>query len=142
MPVKLTPEEYRKKHATRLKQAIEDMRQGVERVSEAPGAKAARAADKWHNRISDTATRDKWARRVSAVGLDEWKAKMIQKGLPRVSGGIDGAADKVEAFAAELFAHQNRLLQEIERMPDLTLEDSIARATAWIRGMAQFKRGG
>ncbi len=140
MAVRLTPEQYRKKHAARLKASIEDMRAGIERVTEAPGAKAAANADKWHARISEANTREKWQRRVGAVPLDEWKTAMTEKGLPRVAGGIDGAAQKVEDFAAQLFEHQNRLLAEVERMPDLTLEDSISRASAWIRGMSQFKR--
>jgi len=137
---KVTPEEYQRKHAQRLKAAIEDMRRGIERVNEAPGAKAAAAADKWHARISAAETKQKWARRVSSVTLNEWKEAIINKGLPRVAGGIDNAAEDVVKFAEQLLTYQERLQSEIERMPDLTLEDSINRMTAWVRGMSRFKR--
>ena len=142
MPVKLTPEQYQKKQAQRLKAALGDMREGIERVTEAPGAKAAKAADKWHAAVSQPDVKAKWQRRVGSVTLDDWKSKMINKGLPRVSAGIDNAAPKVIKFAAELFAHQNKLLEQLKTMPDLTLEDSINRASWWIREMNKFKRGG
>ena len=140
MAVKLTPEEFADKHARRLKGAIDDMRAGIERVDEAPGKKAAAKKAKWADRMSRTETHDKWAKRVGEVPLDSWKKKMTDKGLPRVAGGIDDARDKVVNFAEALIDHQNAGLKDIEKMPDLTLEDSIARAQAWIRHMAKFKR--
>ncbi len=140
MPVKLTPQEFREKHARRLKASVEDIRAGVERVTEAPGQKAAAKADKWFAAISSQDTKDKWKRRVAAVSLEEWKGKMIDKGVGRIAQGIDGAAAKVEDFAEKLIAHQNAGLGQIEKMPDLTLEDSISRSTAWIRHMSTFKR--
>ncbi len=140
MPVKLTPAEFREKHARRLKAAVEDIRLGVERVDVAPGEKAAAKVDKWHQAISSQDTKDKWRRRVAAVSLQDWKEKMINKGVGRIAAGIDAAGPKVEEFAEKLIAHQNAGLGAIDKMPDLTLEDSISRATAWIRHMSQFKR--
>ena len=140
MPVKLTAQEFQEKHARRLKAAVEDIRAGVERVTEAPGLAAAAKVDKWHAAISSQDTKDKWKRRVAATTLDDWKDKMINKGVGRIAAGIDGAQDKVIDFAEKLITHQNTGLVTIEKMPDLTLEDSISRATAWIRHMSNFKR--
>lgn len=140
MAVKLTAAEFREKHARRLKAAVDDIRDGVGRVTEAPGKKAAEKADKWHQNISSEKTKSKWKERVGSVPLEEWKDKMLTKGVGRVAAGIDAAGPKVEAFAEKLIAHQNTGLAEIERMPDLTLEDSVSRATAWIRHMSKFKR--
>lgn len=138
--VKLTAQEFREKHARRLKAAVPDIQAGVARVTDAPGAKAAEKVDKWHQSISAQETKDKWQRRVASVSVDEWKAHMLNKGVPRIAAGIDGAAAKVEEFAEKLIVHQNAGLQQIDRMPDLTLEDSISRATAWIRHMSSFRR--
>lgn len=140
MPVNITPEEFQEKHARRLKAATEDMRRGVERVSEAPGKKAAEKVDKWVAAITSSETQQKWARRVASVSLDDWKQKMISKGIGRVAAGIDAAAPKTIEFATKLIEHQNRGLTALERMPDLTLEDSVNRAATWIRHMANFKR--
>jgi hypothetical protein len=65
---------------------------------------------------------------------------MIDKGLNRVASGIDGAAAKVTAFAAELLPHIDKQVDAIKKMPDTTLEDNISRMTTFIRGMAKFKR--
>lgn len=138
MPVKVTAEELAAKWGTRLKGSIEDMRRGIESVQDAPGAKAAAKADKWQAAISSAETKAKWARRVGAVTVDEWKRSMTEKGLPRVAAGVDNAQPKMQRFAGQLIDHQNRGLTQIERMPDLTLEDSINRMAAWTRHMAKF----
>ena len=136
---KLTPEQFREKHARRLKGAIEDMRRGIEQVNEAPGVKAAEAVDKMRARLLQAIDDGKWSRKVSAVSLNEWKQAMLNKGLGRIAAGIDGSADKVEKFAAQLLSYQDNLKAKLEGMPDLTLEDSIQRMITWIRGMADFK---
>ena len=136
---KLTPVQAREKHARNLKGSLTDIRDGINRVTVAPGTKAAAKADKWQMAIASTETKDKWARRVGSVSLEEWKRKAIDKGVPRISGGIDAAAGKMDAFYSQLFPFQESLQGRIAGMPDLTLEDSVARATAWIRGMADFE---
>lgn len=140
MPVRVTAAEYQEKHARRLKAALEDMRTGVQRVTEAPGVKAAAAQDKMRANLMSAIDSGKWGRRVASVPLAEWQDKMINKGIPRVSMGIDAAADKVRDFAQQLIDHENNLLTEIDRLPSITLEDSIVRATTWIRRMAEFER--
>jgi hypothetical protein len=139
MPVKVTPDQLAEKWARRLKGSIEDMRRGVDRVEEAPGAKAAAAADKWQARISEDRTKRKWAARVGGVSLADWKRAMTEKGLSRIASGVDGAAGKMQRFAAQLVDYQNRGLEQIARMPDLTLEDSINRMAQWARYMAEFE---
>lgn len=135
---KLTPTEAREKHARRLKAALDDMRKGVEAVTEAPGKKAAASQAKMRASVIASIDSGKWARKVSGVSLEDWKKSMVEKGLNRVAAGIDGAADKVEAFFTQLFPYQDTLQRELDAMPDLTLEDSIQRMTKWVRGMAKF----
>jgi len=138
--VKLTAAEFREKHARRLKASVDDIRAGVERVTEAPGAKAAAKADKWIQNLSKQETVDKWKRQVGKVSLDDWKSAMTNKGVGRIAAGIDASAAKVEEFADKLIQHQNAGLGKIAGMPDLTLEDSIQRMTEWTRHMSNFKR--
>ncbi len=136
--VKVTPEQWADKQARNLKNSIEDMRIGIENVTEAPGAKAAKQADKWAQNLQ--ASKDKWAKNTAAVPLDDWKAKMINKGLSRVGPGIDAARDKVVAHAEKVTPHIETGMRELERMPDLTLQDSVERAAFWIRHMATFNK--
>jgi ElaB/YqjD/DUF883 family membrane-anchored ribosome-binding protein len=136
---RVTAEQFQEKHARRTKAALEDMRAGIEGVTEAPGAKAAQKADKMRQKLLEALDSGKWARRVGSVSLEDWKKQMLEKGVARVPAGIDGAADKVTAFAGQLLTHEEKLMAEVDKMPDLTLEDSVARATAWIRGMSKFE---
>jgi len=137
---KLTPQEAREKHARRLKGAAEDMRKGVDRVNEAPGKRAAEKQEKMRENLIRSIDSGDWARRVAAVPLEEWRSKMRDKGIPRVAAGIDGAAGKMEDFFGQLFDHQDRLQDQVDSMPDLTLEDNINRMVTFIRGMSEFKR--
>ena len=137
---KLTAKEVTEKHARRLKGAVEDMRTGVERVTESPTAKAAKAADKMKARIVASIDNGKWAAGLNRVSLDEWKSKMLTKGVNRVAQGIDEASGKVEAFYADLLPHIDRGKEKFAKMNDVTLEDSINRMTTFIRHMSNFKR--
>lgn len=137
---KLTPEEFADKHARRLKSSIEDIRAGVEKTSVAPGVLAAKKADKMLANLQARVQDGTWAKRVAGVSLDEWKAKMVNKGLSRISGGIDEAHDKVVDFASQLLPAVESAQAKVKAMPDLTLEDSINRMTTFIREMAKFRK--
>ena len=138
--VRVTAEEFQEKHARRTTAALEDMRRGVERVTEAPGALAAAKEKKMRQNLLAAIDSGKWRRRVASVSLDDWKADMLEKGVGRVTGGLERSKDKVIEFAGKLIAHQNAILAKLDTMPDLTLEDSIARMTLQVREMVKFKR--
>jgi len=137
---KLTAEEFQEKHARRLKASLEDMRHGVEGVTENPMAKAAAKADKMKANIVASIDSGKWAAGLNRVATDDWKRAMIDKGINRVASGIDGAAPKVTAFAAKLLPFIDGEVAKVKKMPDITLEDSISRMTSFVRGMSKFKR--
>ena len=137
---KLTPAEAREKHARNLVNAIPDARKGIEAVTVAPGIAAAAAQEKMKRNLIKSIDDGTWATNIAAVPLEEWQRLMIEKGLGNIPAGIAAAADKVEDFFSQLFPYQDNLKKDIERLPDLTLEDSIARMTTWVRGMAKFKK--
>lgn len=135
---KLTAKEVQEKHGRRLKGAIEDMRSGIERVNVSPTAQAAAKQEKMKARINAAIDSGKWAAGLRAVSLEEWKDKITTKGLPRVAAGIDAAAPKVEKFYSQLLPHIDKVKVEVQKLPDLTLEDSINRMSTFVRGMARF----
>jgi len=139
---RLTPDEYVEKHARRLKGAVDDMRQGVQRVNTAPTLQAAAKKDKMRANITASLDSGKWERGLKRVTLDDWKQKMINKGVGRVATGIDEAAPKVRAFASELLPYIDNISAAVSKMPDTTLEDNINRMTTFVRGMAKFQRKG
>ncbi len=137
---RVTAKEFQEKHARRLKAALDDMRKGVERVSVSPTELAAKKADKMRTNIIESIDSGKWAAGLRRVTLEDWKTKMLEKGVARVSSGIDAAAPKVVDFAEKLLPHVDAGVAKIEKMPDVTLEDNISRMTDFIRHMAKLKR--
>lgn len=137
---KLTPDQIARKQADRLKAASAEFRSGVESVTQAPGQLAAQAQAKMRAGILDAIDSGRWASAVSAVSLADWKARMIEKGLPRLASGVDAAIPKMTKFYQALISYQDSLKSEIDRMPSMTLEDNINRMTTWVRRMAEFKK--
>jgi hypothetical protein len=137
---KLTATEFQDKHARRLKGAVEDMRRGIDRVTESPTEKAAAQQDKMLMRLTAAVQNGKWAAGLKRVSLDAWKKQARDVGVNRVAAGIDAAKDKVVAFAEALLPHIDRQKAKIANMPSVTLDDNINRMNTFIRGMAEFRR--
>lgn len=135
---KLNAQEFREKHARNLKASQPDIRRGIERVTVAPGKAAAAKQEKMKANINASIDSGKWAKNVSKVSLSDWQTKAINKGIPRIATGIDAAAAKVEAFASRLLPAVDAAVNKIKTMPDLTLDDNIARMGAYAREMARF----
>lgn len=124
--------------ASRLAASTTEISAGVDRVTEAPGAKAAQNADVWLART--TAARAKWIRNTSAVTLSQWQTAMKSKGVPRVGPGAQAAIPKMTQFMTQWLPYAEQGAATVRNMPNATLEDGIARATAMIRHNAQFVR--
>lgn len=137
---RLTPAEQSEKWARRLKGSVSDIQRGIDRVSVSPGEMAADKIDKMKARLIAAFDSGKVEARLRAVPLSEWKAITKKKVAERLSGGVDAAGDKFEKFSAELNSHIDSGLPTIQNMPDLTIEDSKARASAWIDHMSKFRR--
>ena len=137
---KLTATEFQEKHARRLKAAVEDVRKGIDRVTENPCEKAAAKQDKMLTNLTAAVSSGKWAAGLKRVSLEDWKKKARDIGVNRIAAGIDGAKDKTIAFAEQLLPHIDREKAKIAAMPDVTLDDNINRMTSFVRGMANFKR--
>lgn len=137
---KLTAAQFQEKHARRLKASVEDIRAGIDRVTENPCEKAAAKQDKMLTNLTAAVNSGKWAKGLKRVSLEDWKRAARDVGVNRVAAGIDAAKSKVIAFAEELLPHIDRQLDKIKAMPDITLDDNINRMVSFTRGMAEFKR--
>jgi hypothetical protein len=136
--VRTTPSEFAKLWESRLNAATDRIRVGVEKVSEAPGIKAAAQADKFRLKILEAIESGRWAGEVSRVTLADWKKAMLEKGIPRIRAGTAGAVPEMEEFGKELFTHIESGQREIEALPSVTLDDNIERMTRFIRHMSTF----
>ena len=137
---RITADEFVEKHARRLKGATEDIIRGVDRVTTAPGELAAKKKEKMRAGINAAIDSGRWENAVKKVTLSDWQTSMKNKGVGRIAAGVDGAANKIRDFANQILPHIDSVKAGISTMPDLTLEDNIARSAAFQRGMAKFKK--
>jgi len=128
------------KWSRRLKAAVEDIRAGVEAVTENPCEKAAAKKAKWIARLTSKEVQDKWEAALKRVTLEDWKKAMLEVGVGRIAAGVDAAVDEFRDFMNELLPHIEAGRAKIKAMPDVTLEDNIRRMEAFIRHMAAFRR--
>jgi hypothetical protein len=133
------PQAVANKWSANLGAATQYITDGVNRVTVAPGQKAAAAADLWLQRVQ--ASRAKWQARVGAVSLADWQHAMTTKGVGRIASGATAAVPKMQSFLADFLPFQERVTASTQAMPKGTLEQGIARAANQIRGTAQYQRG-
>lgn len=138
MPVRVTPQEAAEAWKTNLSGATTRIQAGINRVTEAPGRKAAMKSAKWLQAV--TAAKEKFERNVGRVTLEDWKAVTLAIGVPRVAQGAQAKVGKYTAFATEFLPYLAQGVDRIANMPDMTLEDRIQKAVAMIRHNANFKR--
>ncbi len=136
---KLTPEQYAEKQARNLKNSLPDIRAGIERVSTAPGVAAAAAQTRMKDNLNRAIDDGRWAAKVRGVSLEEWKSAALNKGVDRIAAGIDQAHDKQVQMAGRLLAAVDSSAAKSNAMPKGTIQDSIARMTAFVEDMHKFR---
>ncbi len=137
---KLTPQEFADKWARRTSAATTDYVNGVNRVDKSPTEAAASKQTKMVNNLTAAVQSGKWASRLRAVSLDQWKTAAVQKGQARIATGVQAAQADMATFADQLLTYETSLQSKVAAMPDLTLADSVNRVTTWITEMAKFQR--
>lgn len=124
------------KWAQNLAGATQRIQAGVQGVTVAPGAAAARQKGVWAQNVA--ASQDKWASRVASVTLGDWQQATVSKGIPRIASGATAAQPKMAAFMGQLLPYIQSGQTSIPARGGL--EQNIARLTAWVRYMSNFKR--
>ena len=137
---KVTAAQAAEKWARRLSQATPDIQRGVENTTVSPMEQAIKAKDRMLARTIDAIQNGKWEAGLRRVDLPSWKQAMIQKGMARIQAGVTQAQPKMQAFMEQMLPFQDALSSRVRSMPNTTIEDSIARMTAQVRGMTEFKR--
>lgn len=137
--VRVTPQQGATKWKERISAATQEIKQGVEGVTVAPGMAAAAQANKYLAGVQENV--GKWRNNVSKVSLEQWKSDMIEVGIPRIATGAAAKVGKVEAFQAEFFPHLERVKAEVDAMPSTNLAQRIQRAVKMMEGNATFVRG-
>jgi len=137
--VKVTEDEFVDKWGRRLKGATEDIRRGVDKVTENPAEKAIKKKEKLKARLIEAIESGVWENQLKKVSLDDWKTAFKEIGIGRISSGVDKATPKMREVASKLLPHVEAGQRKIEGMPDLTLDDNIRRMEEFVRHMSKLK---
>lgn len=113
---------------------------GVNAVTEAPTAKAARRVDAMVAGVQRAAQEGKIQRGLERVSLEDWRKAMLEKGATRVAAGAAAAKQKMQDFMADFLPHVEAGVRALDSMPRGDTETNIARAVAMMRHNATFKR--
>lgn len=112
---------------------------GVQNVTVAPNALAAKALPRYIASVTSKAVQDKYVAKNNAVTLQSWQNSTITYGVPNLSRGAAKGQPKYEVFAAKFYPFLSQNLQTISAMPNVTLQDRIQRAVAMMTANATFK---
>jgi hypothetical protein len=135
---KLDPTAGAQKWAQRLAGSTQAVTDGINAVTQAPGAAAARQAGVWA--ANTAAAQAKFARNSAAVSLQAWQQAAITKGVPRIASGAQAAEPKMAQVNAKLYPF---IASQVQSLPPRgNLQQNIARATQMMTNMAKFSMTG
>jgi len=126
------------KQIQRTANATDEVRKGIELVTESPTEKAAANADKAKSGYAKAIESGKWQRNLRSVSLADWKESTLAK-VDRIPSGIAAAKGKLTEFHSQRENHQEKIDREMSNLPRRTLSDSIARMTKQVTEMAKFQ---
>jgi hypothetical protein len=133
---KLNAQQWLDKWSRRLTAAGPDITAGVNRVTQAPGAKAAAAAPLMLANLTESVTSGAWAARVGSVSLPTWQSSMINKGVPRLATGVTQAVANKQTQVQAFLSAVDAAVADTNTLPRGGLEQNIARSAAFQRSMA------
>jgi hypothetical protein len=126
--------------ASGMGSAGEKMKAGVQAVTEAPTARAARRQDAYLQGVQRAVSSGKYADALNRVTLQDWQQSMLNKGINRVAAGATEGKPKFQAFMTEFLPYIAQGLSQLEAMPRGDLETNINRMVTMVRHNAQFRR--
>ena len=133
MAIRLTPQESTQKWMNRTTAAVPEYVQGVNRVSTAPGEKAAAQSDAYIAGVQ--AALNKWKRNVAAVTLADWKDRAANVGAPRIAAGVNAAMSKTLAATERNFQNIDNALAGLP--PRGNFEQNVQRMTQFVTRLHQ-----
>lgn len=126
------------KWAANLTRSADAIRAGVNSVTEAPTAKAARSLDKALTNYAESINSGRTARALGNVTLQDWQQAMLTTGLARIQSGAQKGQSKYQKFATAFFPVMDQASKTAQAMPKNTLEDSLARVRVVMEAARRF----
>lgn len=139
---RITSAQAAEKWARRTAAAGQDYVAGIQRVTESPGAAAARNIQGYINGVTAAVQNGKTQAAMAAVQLPDWQRAAVEKGAPRLAQGATAAQPKMQAALDKVFPMIDNASRAIANMDRSTPEARIQRSAAFQTAMMQQARRG
>lgn len=114
--------------ATQSGAAKQRYKDGIEKVTESPMAKAAEADDLYLMRVEESVRSGKRRQKLLNTPMQRWKDNAKNKGADRLASGAAAAADKVRAHFQQWAPVYENISSTVAAMPKGGRENAKARA--------------
>lgn len=91
--------EWAEKWASRMQSAGTAMSKGADKVTESPGSRAARAKEKYRQKVLAALDDGTYEAGNNGYTTQDWQRAYKEKGIPRVATGATAAKPKVQRYA-------------------------------------------
>lgn len=134
-----TPESAGEYLKQRIGQSGTNYRDGINRVTENPAAKAIAAKDKWAAGVQDAIANDRFAKGLAGVTIEMWKRHSIDYGVPAYTQSANKAGENYTAFAKVFYPYLANARAAVLAMPSNTFQDNLQRMIAMATRLHEFK---
>lgn len=142
MAKNITVQDAVAKWADRGSNSGDAVKRGVNAVTESPMEKAAAAQERYLAGVRRAVESGKYAERLRAVPLQEWKNAMINKGIPNMQNGYNVGKAKYQRFMQSFLPYARQVSEEIKQMPKGTLQQAKDRSNRAIERFWEWGRMG
>lgn len=137
-----TAAQVAQKWSANLQASTTSIQNGVNAVQTSPTQLAAQQQQAYLAGVQQAVSSGKWAAKLNAVSLSDWKSAMVNKGIPRIGQGAAAAQPKVQNVMNNLLPFIYDTRDSINASnPRGSLQQNIARMTAFVNAMAGYNSG-
>ncbi len=114
---------------------------GIQSVTESPMMKAASKAAKAAAGYADSIQSGRWAAGLASSSIEEWRAGAIAGGGSAYTAGIQAKAGKIARKLGPALAQTYDVADAVSNMPTDTVQQRIAKSTAYQTKRYEANRG-
>ena len=114
---------------------------GIQSVTESPMMKAASKAAKAAAGYADSIQSGRWAAGLASSSIEEWRAGAIAGGGSAYTAGIQAKAGKIARKLGPALAQTYDVADSVANMPTDTVQQRIAKSTAYQTKRYEANRG-
>lgn len=118
--------------------ALQNYKEGVASVTEAPTHAAAKKLDKYLSSVQDAVNSGRMRDALMSTTLADYQ-EMAQQKAGNYTSGVKLGQQKFARFVTQFQPLQAQVTAAVNAMPDLTLEDRIAKSAEQARRTAALK---